>query len=330
METIAIGVSEGVEDVRERLAQAVAGPSARYGLTVAVDVVERGRWRFLGCRFELRRDDPRAAEAAAALRQSIAGALTDVICRQWEPRLLRRLIRAHYDYFGPDEQERILGYAQAHLRREGGGRTGMPRATKVLARLQEYLDRHNSVIMDGFVTFRLKDYVEELEDAVDRAVDDYILEREYEEFVRLLRHFVEAQEPRVDTVHVVARERGAFGLLDERGGALGHGLPPELAPGDGEDVEYEDVLISALITMAPRRVVLHGEVDAGDRRHAVETIERVFETRVRRCGGCERCGAVGAVGAATPASRAADAAAGVAAGAAADSGAGPAAGETRR
>lgn len=293
METIAIGASEGLEEIRARLAQEFSGTAARYGVTVVVDVVDRGRWRFLGCRFDVRRDDPRATEAVAAVRQGIAGALADVICREWEPRLLRRLIRSHYDDFSPGEQARILGYAQAHLREEaaGAGRAGMPRKTKVLARLQEYLERHNNVIVDGFVAFRLKDYLEELEDAVDRAVDDYILEREYEEFVRLLRHFVEAQEPRVDTVHVVPRDRGAFGLLDEAGASVREALPPELAPTETGDVEYEDVLISALITMAPRRIVLHGEVGEGDGQHAVETIERVFETRVGRCAGCERCAA---------------------------------------
>ena len=43
----------------------------------------------------------------------------------------------------------------------------------------DYFDNSNSIILDGFVNFRLKDYIKDLEEIVDKAVDDFLTDREY-------------------------------------------------------------------------------------------------------------------------------------------------------
>ena len=57
--------------------------------------------------------------------------------------------------------------------------------------------------MEGFIRFRLKDYIEELKYIIDGSVDELLIDREYNEFIKLLRYFVEIQEPKVEEVHVL-------------------------------------------------------------------------------------------------------------------------------
>ena len=54
------------------------------------------------------------------------------------------------------------------------------------------------------------------------------------------------------------------------------------------EINYEDLLISALITIAPKQVTLHYKSREG---HSVtlDTIKNVFEGKVNECMGCILC-----------------------------------------
>ena len=64
--------------------------------------------------------------------------------------------------------------------------------------LTSYLIFNDNLNLEGFVRFRTKDYWDFLCETVDSAADAYLINREYQEFIRLLRYFVELQEPKVD------------------------------------------------------------------------------------------------------------------------------------
>ncbi len=74
------------------------------------------------------------------------------------------------------------------------------RRNVIVRKLMDYFENTDSLILDGFVNFRLKDYMKDLEEIVDKAVDDFLMEREYKEFIRLLRYFVDIQEPKISTL----------------------------------------------------------------------------------------------------------------------------------
>lgn len=162
------------------------------------------------------------------------------------------------------------------------------RRERVRMRILQYLERQNTLIVEGFLTFRLQDLVAEAEMALDGSVDAFLLQREYQEFIMLLRHFVETLPPRHDLVHVVLQPGGAFRLTDADGHALardGEGeaaMVPELAA--------EDRVISALVTLAPRNVVLHRPAGAAALPdEALATIREVFGGRLHICAGCRIC-----------------------------------------
>jgi len=54
------------------------------------------------------------------------------------------------------------------------------------------------------------------------------------------------------------------------------------------DINYDDLLISALITLAPREIELHIQKEV-KMRDAIKTIQNVFGQRVKFCNGCSIC-----------------------------------------
>lgn len=214
------------------------------------------------------------------VRHELAGALAEHIIQEMEPDYMQRLVRQNYGYFTTEERDQIVMQAR-----------GEPAAKAGLAdRLDDYLAVHSVLNLDGFVTFRLRDYLVDLEDRVDQAVDEFLIDREYREFVRLLRYFVDAQQSRTPLVHVILQEDGQFELLDPDSRPLQSDIIQEfrLETPDAE-LNLEDLLVSSLITAAPERVVLHGS-ERARRLDSVQTVRQVFGHRVEECTECPYCG----------------------------------------
>jgi putative sporulation protein YtxC len=290
VQAITIGTAEGIEDIRQRLDDEFRFLQEE-GVRIRIGQSNRGSFTFLECSVESAPGTPTRADTL--VRHYVANALSDIIVEKWEQSLIRKIIRGTYYYFSRDEQDSIARYSGTNL--AGNGAVDNPqlykvnRKAQVLHRLRDYLDSADELVLEGFVTFRLRDYIEEVEDAVDRAVDDFLMEREYREFVRLLKYFVDVQEPRMDHVHVLIRPGGSFRLVDDDGSAIKSEYLEEFVVEMVEsEVNYEDLLISALITLAPRSVTVHAHTTA-DWDESIETIKAVFGERVKLCERCPVC-----------------------------------------
>ncbi|MHB8928639.1 MAG: putative sporulation protein YtxC [Bacillota bacterium] len=292
MEVLAIGTSEEVEPIRERLSSEFRFLEEE-GLNVSISESDRGSLHFLDCRLGEHRQLNRP-EAVESFQHYVANALSDVIINEWERNLIRKMIRADYYYFSQQEQDAIYDYTRRGLTGEIGGKDAevlykINRKGRVLEKLLEYLRGNSELVIEGFITFRLRDYMADLEDAVDQAVDDFLLEREYHEFIRLLKYFVDAQEPKLDLVHVFLSPDGTFKLVDSQQNVINNeyleGFVAEMIE---SEVNYEDLLVSALITIAPKTLTVHTR-KAKDTDETLETIRNVFGDRAKFCYGCRMC-----------------------------------------
>ena len=126
----------------------------------------------------------------------------------------------------------------------------------------------------------------ELEDSIGRAVEELLMEREYNEFIKLLRYFVEIQQPKVDTVNVIKNIDNSYKLLDGDWNVISDELLEDLAEEVGENnINFDDLLISSLITLAPNKIILHVEITSSN-REILDTIRKVFNQRMNICCGC--------------------------------------------
>ncbi|MCG0278178.1 MAG: putative sporulation protein YtxC [Thermanaeromonas sp.] len=243
------------------------------------------RWQTGGinfCRLFL----PRKNKAREQLATSIAYFIIEVI----EKDLLEDILYRQYDLEDPGQAQELCLRARRILDQGAAGLSpNYWRGQPLSLRVREYLEENSYLNIDGFVQFRLPDYLLELEQAIEEAVDEYIMEKEYDEFVGVLKYFLEIQEPRIEKVHVVLSPGGGFQLYDGKNKSLDkeylEGFMVDI--GDNE-LNYEDLLLSALITLAPRQVVLHG-TDKGKAWGTANTIKNVFGDRVIICSGCSRC-----------------------------------------
>lgn len=222
----------------------------------------------------------------------LADVISDVILNHWEDLLLREIIRENYYYFGDEEKSIIFQYSLRHINREEKDFQNtiywLGRKNRIIQKIMDYLNVNNRINIDGFIRFRLKEYIGELRDATEKAVDEFLMEREYREFIQLLKYFVEVQEPRIDLVHVLI-DGSFFKLLDEQMQPVKNEyLEGFIVNMVDSEINYEDLLISALISIAPKKVTLHYKSQESNSA-TLETIKSVFEGRVGKCRGCSFC-----------------------------------------
>lgn len=292
-QTISIGATQHIELLKAKL-DCELKLFEGDGLKVNLEESPAGKFTFLACRVaDYGECNYTEKDTQVIFKHYIADIISDIILNNWEDILLKDIIRENYYYFGDEEKKLIYDYALRHINREGEDSRNtiywLSRKSRILQKVLEFLRYNNHIIIDGFIRFRLKEYTSELRDAADKAVDDFLMEREYREFIQLLKYFVEIQEPKVEMVHVLIRAGGIFKLFDNKMQPIKsdylEGFIIDLVD---SEINYEDLLISALITIAPKRITLHYKNDGGQSA-TLETIKNVFTGRVSECVGCNLC-----------------------------------------
>ena len=265
------------------------------GLKVKLAEQSEGKFTFITCRLADGGEFIYEEEDARLLfKHFLANVITDVILNHWEEPLVREIIQENYYYFAEEDKDLIYRGALSHINQDRDGRKDgslrcIIRKSRILQKVIEYLSGSNQIILDGFIKFRLKEYVNELREAADQAVDDFLIEREYREFIQLLRYFVEIQEPRYELVHIVIQDGKNYSLFDENlQGIKTNSMEGCVMVLSKNEISYDDLFVSMLITLSPRNITIHR---AGETQIplAVDTIVNVFEGRVSWCPGCQLC-----------------------------------------
>lgn len=287
---ISIATAEHPAAVRQRLTEEIL-QLKREGLDVSLSETIRGNLTLLGCDINGRTRLP-PGEAQLVLRYFIANALADVIVNHWEESLVRELVREECRHFTGEERKEI---AEIVLRRLGEtwntsqASPHLRRRAQIVEKLLEYLETSHFLVLEGFIRFRLGEYREELRELVSRAADDFVVEKEYQEFIRLLRYFVDLQGPQLPEVQVVLNDGDRFELFDGENKALRKESLPERSQLLGEEeLNHGDILISTLIALPPTHITLH-RASSRVTPELTDTIKDVFAGRVDFCPGCPLC-----------------------------------------
>lgn len=213
-------------------------------------------------------------------------ALADYIINQYELKLLNRLIRKNYEKAKPFHVREMLRHLPELEQDTRLGRESRRRA--VADGLRSYFEENSSASVEGLVTFRLREYQALLTHVADRLMDLYLAQKEYEEFVSLLRYFVNVQSGRPRLSHLIVHADGTYSVLNEdKKNITQDCLSDFVLPGELINNNFDDLLISILITLAPERLIVHnGQLIQN--AELFKTIGKVFD-KIEYCAGCELC-----------------------------------------
>ena len=132
----------------------------------------------------------------------IASILSFLVIDELEENLLKRLILQNYFYFEAVERNKILATCFDIMADDFF--TLFDKKFKLIYQIfYEYLASHKSIVLNGFINFRLKSYVSFLDDILNEAVNHFVIEKEYLEFISLLKLYINSQNYGCEMVHLV-------------------------------------------------------------------------------------------------------------------------------
>jgi putative sporulation protein YtxC len=282
-----IGALKNEPELKEILLKEIKFLS-REGIKLTLSEKLLGKTPFINCTV-VEDDDEMQNSHEKILQFYLANVITDFLMNEVAKTFILRLAKQRCQEVGEDGFGSIIQNSYTYLNNlheEGDIGKTLSRHNWILTEVSRYLEQNRQLDLEGFFRFRLKDYFQELNEAVEKAVSNFVMEKEYLEFLRLLRYFVDVQEPKIDEVHVLFQTKQDFFILDEALQPIKPGQLEGMLAQLDQEIEYEDWLLSALITLAPRRIILHIICPV----EVVEIIINVFQHRATICGGCELCG----------------------------------------
>ncbi len=226
-----------------------------------------------------------------SFRLRMCNAIAEFIIKNYESKILERVINSNYCYFTNKEKKDIINKAFCIV--EQGDKikqNGLTkRKNKIAKKLVEYFESEDSLILNGFINFRLKEYIEDLEYVAEKAVDQYLTEREYNEFLRLLKYFIEMQEPAYEVINIIVNSEGMYHLHSGDGKDITKECVREFELEMQEKrINLDDLLISTLVSLAPTKIIIHN-VDLFKNVELLDTIKKVFDKRISFCSNCNLC-----------------------------------------
>lgn len=165
----------------------------------------------------------------------------------------------------------------------------MNRVNSIIEKIKSCIEENREININGFIRFRMKELVTDIEMVIDKVVEKYMVEKEYKEFIKLLKYFVEIQDSKIEELNIIITPGGAYEIKDSYGNDIFKDFVSELSECKlGDTINIEDVIISGLITNAPRKVIIHKK-EYCTNEEFLDTIVNVFGDRVIICNNCTLC-----------------------------------------
>ena len=213
---------------------------------------------------------------------SISKILSYLVLDLYENLIIKKLINFDYFYFVPDEQNSIFNICLENLNYEDS----LNRFGILENAFYEYLYTNKSLNLNGFITFRLSEYLKYINTIIDICVNKYLINKEYLEFIKLLNTYVKTSPMVADIVHLIYTNNESI-LLDKSNNIIPinekifnvHYL---------SDITFSsnDYALNNLLTLLPKELYIHLNDEEDE---FINTLKLIFDNRIYICNNCNIC-----------------------------------------
>lgn len=275
MELLSIGIIESKNKVLDTI--------TNYDFIFNADIIEEKK----GNRFFLKiiTQDESITKKNNSVCNVLALLVTEIITRHYIKDLIYKKVFLKFDDLRKEEKIEIGKIAFNIINKDDFFSN---EKNLIYNEVNNYIKLNDKITIDGFVNFRLNFLDSSIVTVIENSKEKYYEKKEFEEFIKILRYFVDIQEPKMDLVNIVIGESD-YKLYDKDNQFIENDFFNEVINELSNDgISKEDLLISSIITIAPKCIVIHGNEKDND-NEVISIIESVFPDKVIYCTGCELC-----------------------------------------
>ena len=224
-------------------------------------------------------------EDFSRFHDNLSSIISNCIINFYEKKLLKRILEYNYFYFDSSEKKDILEVAEDFIEEDLISKED--NFYSIYSAVSDYIKENKSLVLEGFVNFRLYNYMKSLDYIIDFAVNKYITDKEYMEFINMLKLYVSFTPPKISLIHLIFLGNECI-LLDKDKNFIPI-TDENLNAKYLSDITFtqNDYALNTLLNLTPKKIIIHLIDKHPD--EVINTIKLIFEGRCTVCSSCELC-----------------------------------------
>lgn len=212
--------------------------------------------------------------------------LSLLVIDEFEEKFFKSILSRNYFYFDCNERSQILNLCFDINANDFS--TIFDKKFRILFEsFNSFLSENKTLILQGFINFRINSYFKVLDDIVSEAVNEFVVKKEYIEFISLLKLYINSQDNNCDVIHMIYSNSESI-LLDKNKEIIA-------ISNDNFKAKYlsditfssNDYTLNSLLTLLPKKIYIH--LINCDIDEFINTIQSVFENKTHICKDCNIC-----------------------------------------
>lgn len=215
---------------------------------------------------------------------SISHILVFLVFDLYEKIITKKIFEHEYFYFDNIEKSQILEIVESNL---ADIEDFTNKETILFNIFYNFLKKEDVLYLQGFIAFRIKKYINKLENLLEDAINQYLLEKEYSEFVSILRLYINSEPSQTNLVHLIYLKDAPL-LLDENKNIIN--IDKNLLNAKYlSDITFSslDMILNTLLNLLPKKIYIH--LIDNTQNEFIDTLILIFENRITICNDCNIC-----------------------------------------
>ena len=211
----------------------------------------------------------------------VANLILDTILEFYQEKIIKRIINVNYFYFDDFERNIIFENCVEFLKQDE-----FEIKETLFKEIKVYIKDNRNIVLEGVANFRINEYIKLIDNIVDMSVNKYIIEKEYKEFINLLKIYVNTSESKMEIIHLIY-VNGESILLDKDKNIIQIDCNINNAK-YLSDITFSsnDIALNTLLSMLPNKIEVH---IINEEDEFINTLKLIFENRIKICTECNIC-----------------------------------------
>lgn len=217
---------------------------------------------------------------------TISNILTKTIIYFYEKQIIKNSINLNYFYFNSLEKQEIVKNTLEILNNYD---TIKLKYDLLNSTIFEHLLNHKSLYLNAFINFRLNNYLKLIEEKIDLAVNQFLINKEYLEFVNILKLYINSESVYSQTNHLhLIYKNGNSTIIDDNNNVIS--CNDNIAKAKYiSDISFSsnDLALNTLLNLLPQTITIHLIDEYCD--EFINTLKLIFNDRIKICKDCNIC-----------------------------------------
>ncbi len=216
----------------------------------------------------------------------ISNILTKTIIYFYEKNLIHYFIHLNYFYFDTFEKNKIIQNTLELLNEYQNVNT---KYDFINNKLFDHISNHHSLYLNGFIDFRLYEYLSFINENIDLAVNKFLVDKEYLEFVDILRLYIKSESinSNIDHLHLIYKDKNSIIIDDNKEIISSNDNIYKAKYVSDISFSSNDLALNTLLNLLPKRITVHLINNFSD--EFIKTLELIFQDRIKICEDCDIC-----------------------------------------